>query len=341
MRIIPLSIPRAAVVKSGERYLTASFSKMKPILESTEEMIAKAIPSLEMLIVVAAVGSEILRQRPLALLGVALRMTNSSCHPERELSASSRRISLEPTSLPTISTRAKRAKKRRPMPQIIALLILLAASTSLAQDLEAGRRAANRGDFAEALINWAPLAEWGDAEAQFNMGRLLARGDGVMQDYAKAFSYFKKAALQGHRKAAEKLSVMYKHGDGVRRDPVQAEYWERVSRGLEPVTQATPTPFSPPPITLPVATSTPMPTPTPSTVDEAQIIPTQIAEAIELPPTPRYQGSVWSSSSSKFVLEEWILPEDSSFSSGSSSATNSGSSSSTRKLNLVPDDEDY
>ena len=42
----------------------------------------------------------------------------------------------------------------------------------MAQDFDAGLEAANRGDFAAALKEWRPLAEAGDALAQFNLGNM-------------------------------------------------------------------------------------------------------------------------------------------------------------------------
>ena len=56
----------------------------------------------------------------------------------------------------------------------------------LAADYEAGLDAARRGDWATALKEWGPLAEQGDASAQFNIGLMYARGHGVRQDYAEA-----------------------------------------------------------------------------------------------------------------------------------------------------------
>lgn len=49
-----------------------------------------------------------------------------------------------------------------------------------------GLRAAQEGDFATALKEWTPLAEQGDAAAQFNLGLMYATGQGVPQDDAEA-----------------------------------------------------------------------------------------------------------------------------------------------------------
>src|ERR1700732_2493995 len=47
--------------------------------------------------------------------------------------------------------------------------------------------ALNRKDLQTALKIWQPLAEKGNAPAEAGMGALYESGDGVKQDYAKAF----------------------------------------------------------------------------------------------------------------------------------------------------------
>ena len=38
----------------------------------------------------------------------------------------------------------------------------------------------------------------GDAEAQYELGTLYEKGQGVVQDYKQAFHWYKKSAEQGH-----------------------------------------------------------------------------------------------------------------------------------------------
>ena len=52
-----------------------------------------------------------------------------------------------------------------------------------AQDLKTGYTAYTAGDYATALQEWTPLAEAGDALAQFMLGVLYLNGFGVVQDY--------------------------------------------------------------------------------------------------------------------------------------------------------------
>ena len=70
-------------------------------------------------------------------------------------------------------------------------------------------------------------AEQGDAEAQFKLGRMYGKGEGVPQDGVQAVAWFRKAAEQGHAKAQNGLGAMYDLGQGVPQDWVQAVVWYR------------------------------------------------------------------------------------------------------------------
>ena len=61
-----------------------------------------------------------------------------------------------------------------------ALLALTGAGTAAA-DVPAGIAAWQAGDYARAVAEWRPLAEAGDADAQFNLGQAYRLGRGVPQ----------------------------------------------------------------------------------------------------------------------------------------------------------------
>ena len=70
-------------------------------------------------------------------------------------------------------------------------------------------------------------ADAGKADAQFSLGELLYEGEGVPQDYAKAFFWFKQAAAQGHAEAQHSIGEMYAEGRGLPQTPAKAkEWWE-------------------------------------------------------------------------------------------------------------------
>lgn len=85
-----------------------------------------------------------------------------------------------------------------------------------------GMAAYQRGDYATALKEWRPLAEQGDATAQYNLGVMYRNGQGVPQDYKEAVKWYRMAAEQGHAFAQNNLGVMYDNGLGVTEDKVLA-----------------------------------------------------------------------------------------------------------------------
>ena len=92
----------------------------------------------------------------------------------------------------------------RPMPlrfPIALALSLVCLVVPAWADYQAGMDANNRGDYATALREWQPLAEQGDARAQFDLALLYENGDGVPRDYAKARQWYEKSAAQGGAKA--------------------------------------------------------------------------------------------------------------------------------------------
>jgi len=109
------------------------------------------------------------------------------------------------------------------------------AAPVAAQDFLAGLDAYNFGDFATALENWQPLAEQGNALAQYNLGFMYRNGQGVLQDDAEAVRWYRLAAEQGNAIAQDNLGVMYDTGDGVLQDDVLAHMWFNIAsaNGLE------------------------------------------------------------------------------------------------------------
>ena len=72
-----------------------------------------------------------------------------------------------------------------------------------------------KGDYQAAFEEWQPLAELGDAEAQYNLGVMFDQGASVEQDLAQAASWYRKAAEQGFIDAQTNLGMMYYRGEGV------------------------------------------------------------------------------------------------------------------------------
>ena len=118
--------------------------------------------------------------------------------------------------------------KMRELTTVLCLTItVLFGSARLSQgaDFQKGLTAAQSGDFATALSEWTPLAEQGRASAQFNLGQLYRRGQGVPQDYTTAVRWFTLAAEQSHAKAQYNLGLRYWRGQGVPQDDKAAVKW--------------------------------------------------------------------------------------------------------------------
>ena len=96
-----------------------------------------------------------------------------------------------------------------------------------AAGFEAGRAAYNRGDCAAALRAWKPLAEQGDAQAQFNLEVMYYHGEGVPQDDVQAYAWLNIAAAQGDKKAAEPRDrVGQRMTQDARAQRLAQQYWE-------------------------------------------------------------------------------------------------------------------
>lgn len=75
------------------------------------------------------------------------------------------------------------------------------------------------------LAGLTKRAEEGNAEAQFSLGSMYYKGEGVSKDAAKAVEWYQKAATQGHPLAQTVLGSMYRAGDGVPKDAPKAVEW--------------------------------------------------------------------------------------------------------------------
>jgi cell division septation protein DedD len=92
-----------------------------------------------------------------------------------------------------------------------ATLILLGAgagSTAAPGDVKTGVDKWMRGDYGGAIALWRPLAEAGNADAQFNLGQAYKLGRGVPVDARQAQIWYQKAAQQGHEQAQVNLGLL-------------------------------------------------------------------------------------------------------------------------------------
>jgi TPR repeat protein len=89
--------------------------------------------------------------------------------------------------------------------------------------------AMKRDDYPTAVRLFLTLAELGYPSAQYELGFLYRRGEGVPQDYAEALKWFRLAANQGHAFSQSNLGFMYRDGEGVPPGLCQGAYVVQLS----------------------------------------------------------------------------------------------------------------
>jgi hypothetical protein len=99
---------------------------------------------------------------------------------------------------------------------IVLSFFTLAVFSAIAgsNDLEDAVTAMRTGDFAEAYCIMRPLAERGDADAQYNIGWMYLNGYGLRVNDSLALEWWKKASAQGHADASFSIGMLYSLGDG-------------------------------------------------------------------------------------------------------------------------------
>ena len=85
------------------------------------------------------------------------------------------------------------------------------------------------GDYLIALREWTSLAKQGNAHAEYNLGQLYNRGQGMPQDSETAGKWYTLAAEKGFANAQHNLGVMYHKGKGVTQDYKTAVKWYKLA----------------------------------------------------------------------------------------------------------------
>jgi TPR repeat protein len=113
----------------------------------------------------------------------------------------------------------------------VAALILAGsfAGSVAGGPFEDGVTAAKNGDYATAMRLWRPLADWGDALAQYSLGAMYSAGQGVPQDYVSAHMWLSLAAAGGIEDAAKGRDVVAK-----KMNPAQIAEAQRRAREWKP-----------------------------------------------------------------------------------------------------------
>jgi len=100
---------------------------------------------------------------------------------------------------------------------LIALSLLVSTVISdnvAAAGLDDAVEAMRAGDFAEAYCIIRPLAEHGDADAQYNIGWMYLNGYGLRINDTLALEWWQRASKQGHIDASFSIGMLYSLGEG-------------------------------------------------------------------------------------------------------------------------------
>jgi len=123
-------------------------------------------------------------------------------------------------------------KRRTAALAIGGLLVPTLFGLALAGPLEDGVAAYRQGDFAAAMRLLRPLADAGDAKAEFHLGRMYALGQGVGQDPGQAVAWYRRAAQHGNAEAEFVLGVMFLDRSGAPQEEALVWLRKAAEKGL-------------------------------------------------------------------------------------------------------------
>jgi len=107
----------------------------------------------------------------------------------------------------------------------LSVFLCLLLGSGLWAGYDEGMAAFKANDFQTALKKWRPLADDGNLDAQYMVGRVYYR---FYQDYDEAMKWYRKASEQGHAAAQYHLSGMYREGRGVQQKIATAMMWPEI-----------------------------------------------------------------------------------------------------------------
>jgi TPR repeat protein len=147
-----------------------------------------------------------------------------------------------PVSSPWGDPGPKRPRLHWPHPIVIVLLLLLPvlgylggrylerhAFTVPKTRLDVAISALNNGYDRTALSLFQPLAEKGDASAEFHLAMMYEHGWGTAKDGNKALDFYTQAAKQGLVPAEARLEEIYLDGTLVLQDLGKARQWSEMA----------------------------------------------------------------------------------------------------------------
>lgn len=109
---------------------------------------------------------------------------------------------------------------------LIGVCFFALTGQAMADAFADATRVYDTGDYAQAVKLYRPLAEKGNAEAQYVLGMMYRAGRGVERDNNEAKKWYQLAAEQGQPMAQFYLGWIYaRGGKSVPKDYVKAYMW--------------------------------------------------------------------------------------------------------------------
>ncbi len=112
---------------------------------------------------------------------------------------------------------------------LIGVCLFALTGQAIADELSDAQDAYAAGNHAKAKMLFMPLAERGNAAAQYHIGKMFYLGQGFQQDYQEAMKWSRLAAEQGNAFAQHNIGVMFYTGQGVAQDYLEAAKWFRLA----------------------------------------------------------------------------------------------------------------
>lgn len=130
---------------------------------------------------------------------------------------------------------------------IFFLLAAFGAATHIARAdaLEDANKAYYNREYETAFDIFKPLAQQGNAEAQYRIGWMYIYGLGIYRSYPDAVDWLTKAANQGIPEATHQLAQMYDLGLGVEKNNMIAFMWYAVCKRQLDDLERKPTTYNP------------------------------------------------------------------------------------------------
>lgn len=104
------------------------------------------------------------------------------------------------------------------MLRIIILIWVLFSAIGFYYKAKSTQNSEKEQNYKKVYEFYKNSAEQGNSEAQYHLGDIYYKGQGVTQDYKKAKEWYEKSAVQGSPKAQYNLGLMYEQGHGVRQN---------------------------------------------------------------------------------------------------------------------------